>query len=119
MSPTNTDSAYQASDALNGQDLNNKPVYTIGIASGLLGVCQATLRLWEKKGLICPCRIGKNRFYSQCNIDRLQYIKQLLQKEHINIAGVKNIMDKSFCWQIKKCPAKERDVCQVYKRLSA
>jgi len=119
MLPINTAYTYQISDMLNDTGLNNKPVYTIGIVSGLLGVCQATLRLWEKKGLIHPHRIGKNRFYSQRNIDKLQHIKQLLHKEHINIAGVKNIMDKSFCWQIKKCPAKERDVCQVYKRLSA
>jgi len=107
------------SDALNDLKFNNKPVYTIGVAANLLGVCQATLRLWEKKGLIQPHRIGKNRFYSQCNVERLQHIKQLLQKERINIAGVKNIMGKSFCWEIKKCPSEERDTCPVYRRLNA
>ncbi len=95
---------------------NNQPVYTIGIASGFLRVCQATLRLWEKKGLIRPQRLGKNRFYSQCNIDRLKEIKRLLQGEGINIAGVKGILKKSFCWEVKKCSLKERVACPVYKQ---
>ncbi len=109
----------QMSDAKNGLKLDSKPVYTIGVASGLLGVCQATLRLWEKKGLIQPERIGKNRFYSQCNIERLQHINRLLRKERVNIAGVKNIMNKLFCWEIKKCLPAERDICPVYKRFNS
>lgn len=95
---------------------NNHPVYTIGIASSLLEVCSATLRLWEKKGLIRPSRIGKNRFYSRCDMDRLKEIKRLLQNEHINIAGVKNIMERTFCWEIKKCSLGEKETCPVYNR---
>lgn len=95
---------------------NSQPLYTIGITAGLLGVCRATLRIWEKKGLVEPCRIGKNRFYSQCNLDRLQEIKKLLQEERINIAGAKKIIDKSFCWQIKNCSFQERENCPVYLR---
>ena len=53
-----------------------EPVYTIGIAAKLLKVCPATLRIWEKKGLIKPARIGKNRFYSKCDIDSMEYINQ-------------------------------------------
>lgn len=94
---------------------NNQPLYTIGIAAKNLSVCQATLRLWEKKGLIHPVRMGKNRFYSECNMERLQKIKKLLREEHINIAGVKSIINKLLCWEIKNCPSEERDVCPVYK----
>ena len=90
------------------------PVYTIGIAAKLLNVCPATLRLWEKKGLITPSRIGKNRFYSRCDMDRLEYIKGLIQKQHINIEGVKNILNTTQCWEIKKCKPKERESCPVY-----
>ncbi|MBI5144458.1 MAG: MerR family transcriptional regulator [Candidatus Omnitrophica bacterium] len=95
---------------------DSKPLYTIGITANLLGVCQATLRLWEKKSLIHPYRIGKNRFYSKCNLDRLSEIKRFLQKERVNIAGVKRIIDKSFCWEVKNCSLEERQVCPVYKR---
>jgi len=89
------------------------PVYTIGIAAKFLGVCPATLRLWEKKGLIKPARIGKNRFYSKCDIDRLKRIKYLLQKMRMNIAGVK-ALDTKFCWEVKNCNEKMRKNCSVY-----
>ncbi len=92
------------------------PVYTIGIAAKLLGVCPATLRLWETKGIIKPSRIGKNRFYSKRDIDRLEYVKCLLQKRKINVAGVKEILDSNFCWDLKECSEKARNTCPVYLR---
>ncbi|MDI6606475.1 MAG: MerR family transcriptional regulator, partial [Candidatus Omnitrophota bacterium] len=80
-----------------------EPVYTIGIASKMLAVCPATLRIWERKGLIRPTRLGKNRFYSKCDLDSLSRIKELLQKKHINIEGVKRILGTTKCWELKKC----------------
>ena len=97
-------------------NISKRPLYTISIVAGLLGVCCATLRLWEKKGLISINRIGKNRFYSEYDLSQLNRVKNLLQKEHINIAGVKNILGSSTCWEIKNCPEQERRVCKVYAR---
>ncbi len=94
----------------------NEPVYTIGIVAKSLKVCVATLRIWERKGLISPSRIGKNRFYSRYDIDKLEYIKDLLQKKHINIEGVRQILETTQCWDVKKCSEKERSVCSVYKK---
>ena len=91
-----------------------EPVYTIGTAARLLKVCQATLRIWESKSLIKPRRIGKNRFYSKCDMDRLEYIKGLLQGKGINIEGVKNILKTTRCWEVKKCKPKQRESCPVY-----
>lgn len=90
------------------------PVYTISIVAGMLKVCQATLRIWEKKGLIKPSRIGKNRFYSRFDVERLKQIKDLLQKKGVNIQGVKRIIGTTRCWEIKKCNIREREVCKVY-----
>ncbi|MFH1594611.1 MAG: MerR family transcriptional regulator [Candidatus Omnitrophota bacterium] len=91
------------------------PVYTIGIAAKLLKVCSATLRIWEKKGLIKPTRLGKNRFYSQYDIEQLEYIKMLLQEKRLNIEGVREILKSSKkCWKIKKCKMEERKACPVY-----
>ena len=91
-----------------------EPIYAIGIVAKKLKVCPATLRIWEKKKLIKPKRLGKNRFYSPCDLDRLEYIKELLQKKHINIEGVKNILDTTHCWDIKNCKTEEREACPVY-----
>ena len=91
-----------------------EPLYTIGIAARLLKVCQATLRIWERKGLIKPARLGKNRFYSKCDIDQLQYIKVLIQKEKVNIEGVKRILGSAKCWEVRKCKPKEKELCPVY-----
>jgi MerR family transcriptional regulator/heat shock protein HspR len=91
-----------------------EPVYTMGVAARLLEVSPATLRIWEKKDLIKPRRIGKNRFYSQCDIDRLEYIKDLIQKKRLNIEEVKNTLNTIRCWELKKCKPKERKICPVY-----
>ncbi len=93
----------------------SEPVYTIGIIAKLLKVCPDTLRIWERRSLVKPARIGKNRFYSQCDIDRLEYVKSLIQKERVNIQGAKNILKITRCWELKKCKPKERNACKVYR----
>ncbi len=98
------------------QPNNSEPVYTIGIVAKMLKVCQATLRIWERKGLIKPARLGKNRFYSQCDLERLEHIKDLIQMKKINIQGVKNILNVTRCWEVKKCKPKQRDACVVYQK---
>ena len=98
------------------KDRYTEPVYPISIAAKFLKVCSATLRIWEKKGLIKPKRIGKNRFYSKCDVDRLEHIKQLIQDQHVNIEGVKRILSTTECWEVKKCKPKERKKCSVYRK---
>ena len=93
-----------------------EPVYTIGIVAKMLKICPATLRIWERKGLIKPVRLGKNRFYSQRDLDRLWHIKELIQNKGINIEGVKSLLRAAKCWEVKKCKQKERDSCSVYRR---
>jgi MerR family transcriptional regulator/heat shock protein HspR len=51
-----------------------------------------TLRLYERRGLVAPKRQGKNRLYSQHDIERLIYIQQLTQELGINLAGVEKII---------------------------
>lgn len=95
-----------------------KPVYTIGIASEKVGVCAETLRIWERRGLIKPQRLGKDRFYSEFEINRLKKIKELTHNKGINIEGVKNIIKTTHCWEVKNCDAKEKRSCPVYKKYS-
>ena len=105
----------EKSEAKSMEEQENIPLYTIGIAARLLGVCSATLRLWENKGVVKPARIGKNRFYSKSDIDRLECVKYFLQKMRINIAGVKEILDTKFCWEVKNCGKEVRRNCSVYR----
>lgn len=98
------------------KEKENEPIYTIGITSKFLKVCPDTLRIWERRGLIKPARQGKNRFYSRCDVDRLEYIKDLIQKKRLNIEGAKSMLEVTRCWDIKKCKPKEREVCVVYRK---
>jgi MerR family transcriptional regulator, heat shock protein HspR len=92
-----------------------EPVYPVGITAKFLKVCPATLRIWEKRGLIRPARLGKNRFYSKSDLDRLVLIKDMTQKKRINIEGIKSILRSSHCWDVKKCKPEERSACPVYQ----
>ena len=92
------------------------PVYTIGIVAKMVGVCPATLRLWEKKGLIKVARVGRNRYYSKCDLEQLIYIRKLLNNKHLNIEGVKKILEITQCWVIKKCTPEERATCPIYQK---
>jgi len=66
----------------------------ISIAADLAGVHPQTLRIYERKELICPQRSGGNtRLYSEADIERLRFIQKLTQEEGINLAGVTRIIE--------------------------
>lgn len=72
----------------------NRPLYMISVAADLAGVHPQTLRIYERKELICPQRSqGNTRLYSEADIERLRFIQQLTQEEGINLAGVTRIID--------------------------
>ncbi|OVE75552.1 hypothetical protein BVX98_07505 [bacterium F11] len=69
-----------------------KPVYAISIASQLVNLPIHTIRWLESNDLIEPARTkGKQRLYSDSNIEELREIAILLEKQ-INIAGIKEII---------------------------
>jgi DNA-binding transcriptional MerR regulator len=68
------------------------PVYGIAVASDLLGVPEATLRLYESKGLLAPSRTaGGTRRYSDDDLERLRRVADL-RDEGINIAGIRRVL---------------------------
>ena len=76
-----------------GHEDRNRPLYMISITAELAGVHPQTLRPYEQKGLVTPCRTsGNTRMYSQADIDRLNLINELTS-EGINLAGVTRILD--------------------------
>jgi MerR family transcriptional regulator/heat shock protein HspR len=66
----------------------------IGIAAELIGVHPQTLRMYERKGLLCPRKSIKNtRLYSQEDVELGRYIQKLTQEMGMNLAGVGKILD--------------------------
>jgi MerR family transcriptional regulator/heat shock protein HspR len=72
----------------------DRAVYIISVAAELAGVHPQTLRIYERRGLLRPKRTsGNTRRYSERDIARLQTIQELTQRQGINLAGVKMIME--------------------------
>jgi MerR family transcriptional regulator/heat shock protein HspR len=76
----------------------DEPLYTISIAARLVRpdkpeepIHPQTLRMYEKLGLVTPRRIGKNRLYSNRDIERLRRI-QSYTNLGVNLAGVEVIL---------------------------
>lgn len=77
----------------------NEPLYTISIAARLVRIERPeepihpqTLRMYERMGLVMPQRIGKNRLYSERDIERVRQIQRLTQEMGVNLAGVEVIL---------------------------
>ena len=73
--------------------MNKRPVYTIRVAAQLVGVHQQTLRTYEREGLLTPARTaGRQRLYSQADIERLLVIRRLIDELGVNLAGADIIL---------------------------
>src|SRR3954452_9311886 len=76
-----------------GQIAADRPIFTLSVAADLLGLHPRTLRIYEEKGLVVPARTeGNRRRYSQNDIQRFQFIRQLT-RNGVNLEGVRIILD--------------------------
>ena len=76
---------------------SEEPLYVISVVSKLVDLPVWTLRQLDKAGIVCPKRIGKkSRLYSLKNIKRLEYIHYLLEDKHVNIHGIKIILETTI-----------------------
>ena len=65
----------------------------ISTASRLLGMHPQTLRKYERLGLVRPERtVGSMRLYFPHQIERLRFIKHLVDERRINLAGVQHLL---------------------------
>jgi MerR family transcriptional regulator/heat shock protein HspR len=70
-----------------------RPVYSIAVAAELAGLPAATLRLYERKGLLAPARTaGGTRRYSDDDVARLRQVAAL-QGDGVNLAGIGKVLD--------------------------
>jgi MerR family transcriptional regulator/heat shock protein HspR len=49
--------------------------------------------MYEREGLVKPKRVGRNRLYSDRDIERLRMIQHYTQDLGVNLAGVEIILD--------------------------
>ena len=69
------------------------PILTLSIAASLLNMHSRTLMLYEKEDLIKTYRTSTNRrLFSQSDLNQIQFIKYLITKEKVNMAGAKVII---------------------------
>jgi DNA-binding transcriptional MerR regulator len=65
----------------------------MAVAAELLGLPPATLRLYERKGLLTPARTeGGTRRYSADDIERMRRVADL-QDDGVNLAGIGMVLD--------------------------
>jgi len=68
-----------------------QPLYTVSVASSLVGVSPATLRRWEERALIAPVREAhsRRRLYTWRDIERAQKIRYLVLRRRVPLRAVK------------------------------
>jgi DNA-binding transcriptional MerR regulator/mannose-6-phosphate isomerase-like protein (cupin superfamily) len=65
-------------------------LHTIGEVSRLTGVSAATVRVWEREGLVQPKRTpGRHRLYSDDDVARVRQIAYLRTAEGLNAAAIR------------------------------
>ncbi len=91
------------------------PIYTISNAAKILGISVHTLRMYEKEGLLIPFRKESNqRLYSNQDIERVKCIQETINKDKINIEGIRRVLALLPCWAIVKCSNKDKTSCEFY-----
>jgi len=83
--------------------LSDRPLYTISVAAELVGVQQSTLREWENRGLVRPARRNGLRLYSDNDVRRLRFVRQLVEKG-LNLTGIGYLISLYPCWFLDGCP---------------
>lgn len=92
----------------------------IGEAADMLGISVATLRMYEREGLILPYRRGsRHRRFSTVDIDRVRCMREMINKEKISIQGIRRMLSLIPCWKIKNCPEDVRALCPAFDQHNA
>jgi MerR family transcriptional regulator/heat shock protein HspR len=72
----------------------------ISVAARMLDMHPQTLRKYERLGLVRPARtVGDMRLYSRDEIERLRFIKRLVEDAGVNLAGVQQLLSVAEAMQ--------------------
>jgi MerR family transcriptional regulator/heat shock protein HspR len=83
--------------------MSSPGLYQIGIVAELLAIHPETLRVWDRQGLVRPKRRRGFRCYSDPDLQRLLFVKHLLDDEKFNLAGARAYLNLYPCWTNDGC----------------
>ena len=81
----------------------SRPLYPIGIVAELIGVRPETLRAWDRESLVTPNRWRGSRCYSDADLQRVLFVRHLLNEEGFNLAAVRGYIKLYHCWPVDDC----------------
>jgi len=97
------------------KNLNNEPLYTIGIAAKTLNLSVHSLRLYEAENLIIPFKTETGRrIYSDIEIAKVRCIRSMIQEDGLNFEGIRQIISLVPCWRIRQCNSDNGKRCDRY-----
>lgn len=85
---------------LNNNINNEEMVFNISDVAKIVGVVPATVRNWEKAGLIQPKRKGNNyRVYTFNDIEILKKIKEYADEKNMSLTLIKQLLSKDVSYR--------------------
>jgi MerR family transcriptional regulator/heat shock protein HspR len=112
----NTSSRTDIRDFVSSSD----PIFTVGVAAQRAGVSEATLRLYDREGLVQPSKSRSGRrLYSVNDLLLVERVRELIHEQGLNFAGIRAFYSCVPCWRVNSCPETAKKTCPVYQgRLS-
>jgi MerR family transcriptional regulator, heat shock protein HspR len=80
----------------------DEPVYTSGVVCRLLDIPVWVLKQLDKEKVVRPTRQqGRARLYSHRELDKLQHVWHYMRIRHVNVHGIKVILEMEQKWELK------------------
>lgn len=93
-----------------------EPIYTIGVAARKLDLSVQTLRLYEAEGLIITYKTETGRrLFSDLEIEKIECIRSMIQKDGLNFEGIRRLVALVPCWKIRSCSRGQSEACKAYR----
>ncbi len=87
-------------DLIENGNNNEEIVFNVSDVAKIVGVVPATVRNWEKAGLIQPKRKGNNyRVYTFSDIEILKKIKEYTDKKNMSLPLIKQLLSKDVSYR--------------------
>ena len=91
-----------------------KPLFTLSIASQLSGIPSHSIRQYIDRGLILPFKLdSKRHLFSTGDISRLKNINILIREHGLNFAGIRAMMGMVPCFRLKECRKEDMEECSA------